>query len=183
MKKKFAVVLAFFLIFLSACASNQVPEGKTESAETRIDEEATEDKIEKTEFYTSVIDKLINSDEALVYDTKYLAVDLSNNPLELDEAEMNELKAVLEDKYEKSILFTNYKNLVEKGWIDEEKPYWEDGAIISITGKKEFQNNRLDFKCDLWRSGLAAIFFDDCKAIWNPDGSIGEIEYAGAAIS
>ena len=120
--------------------------------------------MEKIDFYLEVVDKLVTSDEALVYETKNLALDLSNNPLELDDEEMKTLKQNLEEKYNKKILFSDYESLVKEGMIDDEKGAWNDGALIKIEGKEKLENNELEFKCELWRSGSGAIYFEDCNA-------------------
>lgn len=191
MKKKYAYILILGLFILTACSFNQesdVPtnnnlEPERQESSENNNEGETIGSTDKFEFYTEVIEYLIDSEGALVYKTEYLSLDLSNNPLELDDEEIKELKYKLEQTYDKKVLFFSYEELVKEGMINEEELFWENGAIVKIEGKEKIKNNKLGFRCELWRSGKGAIFFEDCNATWNKNGGLDDIEYNGESIS
>ena len=65
--------------------------------------------------------------------------------------------------------FGTWQELCEKGYIDRENLYWEDGVFLSlsVTGTG---NGTFTFEAEKWRSGSGAIYFKNCEANRGPDG-------------
>ncbi|MDO5027461.1 MAG: hypothetical protein Q4E50_06490 [Tissierellia bacterium] len=130
---------------------------------------------DKIGFYTRLIDKLIKADEALISETKYLGLDLEKGPIKLNDQEQEALAYHLANKYDKEILFTNFESLEEEDRIKDLA--WEDGFLVSVESDKQEENpGSVEFKAQLWRSGLGAVGFKNCKASWDQDGQLEEIE-------
>lgn len=56
-----------------------------------------------------------------------------------------------------------FEELVDKGYIDGEKLYWEDGLLFTLEDEPA-ENGKLTFSAQKWRGGDGAIFYTDCKA-------------------
>ncbi len=68
-------------------------------------------------------------------------------------------------------VFGTYRELAEKGYIDEEALYWEDGLLFTISDEESSGNS---FTCSVskWKGGLGAVGHDDCTARKTADGWI-----------
>ncbi len=73
-----------------------------------------------------------------------------------------------------------YVELVEKGYIDGEKLFFENGVLFTVKDEPA-KNGKFTFSAEKWRGGDGAIFFTDCTAE-KKDGEWG-YELGGFAIS
>lgn len=68
-------------------------------------------------------------------------------------------------------VFGTHRELAEKGYIDEEALYWEDGLLFTISDE-EISGNSFTFSVSKWKGGLGAVGHDDCTARKTADGWI-----------
>lgn len=112
--------------------------------------------------YLQVFDDLMEMDAGLNGDIRYLGVDLTtvNN---LTASEREAICWRLGERYGAESVPGTFDELCAAGYIDREALYWEDGLFLQIelTGARE---DALAFNAQKWRSGLGAIFFENCTA-------------------
>ena len=112
--------------------------------------------------YLQVFDDLMEMDAGLNGDIRHLGVDLTtvNN---LTASEREAICWRLGERYGAESVPGTFDELCAAGYIDREALYWEDGLFLQIelTGARE---DALAFNAQKWRSGLGAIFFENCTA-------------------
>lgn len=62
-----------------------------------------------------------------------------------------------------------YQELVDKGYIDGENLYWENGVLFTIADECA-NSGKFSFSMKKWKSGLGAIFFTECNATKGKEG-------------
>ena len=128
--------------------------------------------------YRRVLWELWETDPALNENITTVGIDLSGLS-NLSEVERNALKYTLEcDVWVKTGQFVDvvagtWQELCDKGLIDGENLYWEDGVFLSlsVTGDGE---RKFTFEAEKWRSGTGAIWFKGCTA---KQGKAGQWDY------
>ena len=64
-----------------------------------------------------------------------------------------------------------WAELGDRGYIDREHLFWEDGLFLSIELDGEMESTEFTFNAEKWRSGLGAIYYGDCRAEKGADGA------------
>lgn len=123
----------------------------------------TEDK-ELIEVYKAIIDDIYQEDTGLNSNISVIALDLSDIT-NLTEEELEKLADMVKDEYSIDVMRTTYKELIEKGLVDEDKLYFEKGILIRIIEPKyDRENMLLTYGIEKWRSGLGAIGSNEATA-------------------
>ncbi len=139
--------------------------------------------------YLKVLEDLWKTDDGLNHDIKYISVDLSNAPGGLTETEKSAIGYIFAKAHDKQYLNLSYEELVQKGYLKGDKPYYfEDGILFSITDSmKDYEQYNglrvIKFDAQKWRSGLGAYFFADCSAVWPQKGTWTDYNVGAHAIS
>ena len=63
-----------------------------------------------------------------------------------------------------------WAELGDRGYIDREHLFWEDGLFLSLERTDETGSGAFAFRAEKWRSGLGAIYYGDCRAEKGADG-------------
>ena len=139
--------------------------------------------------YLKVLEDLWETDAGLNHDIKYISIDLSRAPGGLTEGEKSAICYVFAKKHNKQRLEFSYEELINRGYLKGEKPYYfEDGILFSIANsmdEDEVYNGLrvIKFDAQKWRSGLGAYFFADCTASWPQQGTWSGYKVGAHAIS
>lgn len=138
--------------------------------------------------YLKVLEDLWEDDDGLNGSADYISVDLSNAPGELSQGEKNAVALIFASRHGAQPLTLGFEELAAEGYINKEELYWEDGLLFTISqtddGDKTFFGlPRAHFSAQKWRSGLGAIFYNDCEVTWSEMGSWGDYQIGGFAIS
>ena len=64
-----------------------------------------------------------------------------------------------------------WAELGDRGYIDREHLFWEDGLFLSLELDGEMEGAGFTFRAEKWRSGLGAIYYGDCRAEKGADGA------------
>ena len=115
--------------------------------------------------YLQVLEDLWVVDPGLNDGITELGVDLSG-VADLTEAEKSAVAWRFGELHGIVPLEATYDGLVEEGYIDGEKLYWEDGCLFTLSGSAEE-----GFDAQKWCSGLGAYLFTGCTARRSGDGS------------
>jgi hypothetical protein len=106
------------------------------------------------EIYSIALDNIMNYDEALSSDMKFIAIDMSNFD-ELSEKDKKEILNYFKDKYKVNVMDATFEELKEKGYYDSDKKGL-DGVLLKIS-KVDFKfNNNIFFEGSKYRSSLGA---------------------------
>lgn len=134
------------------------------------------------ELYLEVLEDLWKTDSGMNAGISQIGIDLSGlSHLTEDEKEtvMREFASMLDLPY----IAGTWEELCEQGYIDKDKLYWKDGLFFSIKTNEDAVWNLpalkegdsvpelTAFNAQKWRSGLGAIFFEQCTAQKNTDGT------------
>ena len=143
--------------------------------------------------YLQVLEDLWEKDSGLNQDITQIAVDLSNAPGELSEAEKAAVIWRFGEKHGLESFAADFDELKEQGTITAEPLestennaasyqsdaafyHWEDGCLFSITPNEDHEGEPyttpvLFFNAEKWRSSLGAYYFYDCQANWGQTSS------------
>lgn len=164
-----AILLLFAILCMTACGNNATADER-------------EEKI--CAMYMSVLEEIYADDPGLNSPDEEGAkltfgFDFSE-VCNIGEESKRRLGEEFAEKHGAQAVFGTYAELCEQGFIDGEKMYWENGLLFGISDS-QINGSGFKFKCQKWRSGLGAIFFEDCTA----KESTGEWKYTlgGFAIS
>ncbi|MBR3840405.1 MAG: hypothetical protein IKM20_04635 [Erysipelotrichales bacterium] len=114
--------------------------------------------------YLNVLDELQDKDAALNNNVKIVSLDIDDT-LGLTDNEKQLLANTVALRYgAEEILFMNYQELCDGGYIDTEDIHFDSGLLISLKGNEE--NNSFEFNVAKYKGGLAAYFMS-CKAMNN----------------
>lgn len=130
--------------------------------------------------YMGAIEDMWDTDSALNADIEYLGIDLSETSL--SKAEQGAIAWILSGKYGLEPVQGTFDELAEHGYIDKENLYWEDGCLFIIR-ETEKTDKSVTFDLEKWRSGLGAIFYDDCQSKRDSDGHWKEYSTGSMAIA
>ena len=129
--------------------------------------------------YRQAIRDIYEEDPGLNGNT-YAAFDLTK-AANLTEGEKSALIYLVGNDLKLETLSGTMESLAEEGYIDEENLFFEDGVLITIGDEEPDKEGDFSFDIQKWRSGTGAIFYQDCKAVW--DGEAYSYEVGGFAIS
>ena len=138
LKIKFGSILLILSLFLTACNIGVDP------------------KEHLGEIYSVALDSIMEKDEALSSEMKFIAIDMSNFDDGLSAKDKEDIITFFKDKYKVDVMDATFDELKEKGFYDPEK--------MSLTGvllrmeKMDFKwNHNVFFEGSKYRSGLGAI--------------------------
>ncbi|MBU8878860.1 peptide ABC transporter substrate-binding protein [Bacillus sp. FJAT-29790] len=107
------------------------------------------------EIYTVALDAILEQDEALSSEMKYIAIDMSNFEL-LDENGKKEIINYFKEKYKVDVIDATFEQLEEKGLYNPDTMALE-GVLLRIK-KVDFKfNKNIFFEGSKYRSGLGAV--------------------------
>ncbi len=133
------------------------------------------------ELYLEVLEDLWNVDSGLNDGISQIGIDLSELS-HLTELEKETVMHEFASKHNLPCIAGTWEELCEKGYIDKDNLYWEDGLFFSIKTIEDAEWNLpftkdgdvvpelTAFDAQKWRSGLGAYFFGQCSAQKNADG-------------
>ena len=133
------------------------------------------------ELYLQVLEDLWNVDTGLNSGITQIGIDLSELS-HLTEEEKDTVMNGFASKHDLPYIAGTWEELCEKGYIDKDDLYWEDGLFFSIKTNEDAEWNlpNIDdgdpaleltaFDAQKWRSGLGAYYFIECTAQSNTDG-------------
>lgn len=130
--------------------------------------------------YMGAIEDMWDTDPALNADIEYLGIDLSETSL--SEAEQSAIAWILSGKYGLEPVQGTFDELAEQGYIDKENLYWEDGCMFIIQ-ETERTDKSVTFDMEKWRSGLGALFYNDCQSKRDSHGHWKEYSTGAMAIA
>lgn len=133
-------------------------------------EEISKKEITLLSMYANMLDELMAKDAELGKEDAILSLNVDDN-LGLTENEEVILGRILSSRYGfEEVMYMNYDELEENGYIKgveedmDNLPYFENGLLISITSKDGYNENGFTFNASKYKGGLAAYFFENCKA-------------------
>lgn len=137
MKVRYFSILFFLTLLLSACNTGIEP------------------KEHLGEIYSVALDSIMEQDEALSSDMRYIAIDTSNFE-EVDESDKEEILSYFNKKYKVDVMDATLEQLKEKGLYNHDTLSL-DGVLLRIE-KVDFKfNNNIFFEGSKYRSGLGAV--------------------------
>lgn len=86
----------------------------------------------------------------------------------LNSAETDILTSLFCNSKGTSPVFGTYDELVEQGYIDGEKLYWEDGVLFKLE-EQETNGDKITFRCEKWRGGLGAVMYNAIEVEFDGD--------------
>ena len=108
------------------------------------------------EIYSVALDSIMEKDEALSSDMKFIAIDMSNFDDGLSEKDKKDIIIFFKDKYKVDVMDATFEELKEKGFYDPDKMSLT-GVLLRIE-KVDFKwNHNVFFEGSKYRSGLGAI--------------------------
>lgn len=115
--------------------------------------------------YLNVIDELIEVNNELGKNAKYLALNIDQE-IPLSNEHITLLHRILADRYGyEEVMSMSFTELIDNGYIeDETMPYFKDGLLISITTEEGYDQQSFQFSAMKYKAALAAYFFTDCSA-------------------
>ncbi len=138
MKIKFGSILLILSLFLTACNIGVDP------------------KEHLGEIYSVALDSIMEKDEALSSEMKFIAIDMSNFDDGLSAKDKEAIITFFKDKYKVDVMEATFDELKEKGFYDPEKMSLT-GVLLRIE-KMDFKwNHNVFFEGSKFRSGLGAI--------------------------
>ena len=121
--------------------------------------------------YLDVLEDLWNVDSGLNHGISQIGIDLSELS-HLTELEKETVMHEFASKHNLPYITGTWEELCERGYIDKDNLYWEDGLFFSIKTNEggDSAPERTAFDAQKWRSGKGAYFFGQCTAQKNADG-------------
>ena len=105
--------------------------------------------------YSAALDSMMDLDEALNHEMKFISIDMSNFE-ELDENDKEDIINYFEEKYNVEVMNATFEQLKEMGLFNPDTMSL-DGVLLRIE-KVDFKfNNSIFFEGSKYRSGLGAI--------------------------
>ena len=116
--------------------------------------------------YLQVLEDLWTDDGGLNGDITYISVDLHTAPGGLTDGEKAAVTWIFAGRHNAQGLQYSFEELKENGYIKADLLYWEDGLLFGISQPENGNSTakKLKFDTKKWRSGLGAIFYNDCTA-------------------
>lgn len=130
---------------------------------TNPDIELKETGDNRIETIFNVICELYETDPALNHEINFISIDLSDFNF-LNDSQKNALSYLIESKFDTTVYQLTMKELIEEGLAEE--LLIPEGILFTFKCK-DSNSSTLNFSCIKYRSGLGAIFFDDCQAKLN----------------
>ena len=121
--------------------------------------------------YRQVIADLWENDPGLNGGVEILGFDFSNACLLSQEQKALEYLAAQDLRMGMNYVTGTWSELAEQGYIDRENLIWDNGLFFSIQVTGEPGSPGFTFDARKWRSGLGAIFYENCVAEKETDGS------------
>ena len=123
------------------------------------------------ELYLEVLENLWNVDPGLNDGISQIGIDLSELS-HLTELEKETVMHEFASKHNLPYITGTWEELCERGYIDKDNLFWEDGLFFSIKTNEggDSAPECTAFDAQKWRSGLGAYFFGQCTAQKNADG-------------
>lgn len=107
------------------------------------------------EIYSVALDSIMEQEEALSSDMKYIAIDMSNFE-EVADSDKEEILNYFKEKYKVEVMDATFEQLKEKGLYNPDTLSL-DGVLLRIK-KVEFKfNNNIFFEGSKYRSGDGAV--------------------------
>lgn len=135
-----------------------------------LGEEIIKEETTLLSMYMNMLDELMSKDAELGRGDSILSLDIGDN-LGLTENEKVILGTILSSRYGfEEVLYLNYEELEENGYIKgleedmDSLPYFQNGLLISVASEKGYNANGFKFNASKYKGGLAAYFFENCKA-------------------
>jgi hypothetical protein len=107
------------------------------------------------EIYIVALDSIMEQDEALSSEMKYIAIDMSNFD-DADDSDKEEILSYFKGKYKVEILEATLEQLKEKGLYNSDLMSL-DGVLLRIDKVDFKSNNEIFFEGSKFRSGLGAV--------------------------
>lgn len=114
------------------------------------------------QLYLDVLEDLWAADPALHSEISQIGFDLAATRLSPGEQAAVAL-LFARDHGDLTPVLGTWQELAEAGVIDGENLTWDDGALLSVREKNDAYGEVL-FDAELWRSGLGACLFCDCRS-------------------
>ena len=137
MKFKYITTLLVLTMFLSACNNGVKP------------------KEHLVEIYSEALTSIMEQDEGLSGDMKYIAIDMSNFD-EVSDSEKKEILKYFKDEYKVEVMGATLKQLHEKGLYDSSTLVL-DGVLLRIEKIDFKRNTEVLFEGSKYRSGDWAV--------------------------
>ena len=134
--------------------------------------------------YLRVLEDLWAVDSALNENITMIGMDLTETSLTEDER--GAVAQAFAAAHEKELVEGTWQELCDRGYIDGENLYWEDGCHFSITEQPlegTYNLNVVSFDAQKWRSGLGAYIFCDCTSTQSALGVWGDYAIGAEAIA
>ena len=168
MKKILTLVICFLLtLFMVSCTKD------INKDNTSINEESVREDVCK--LYLEVLEDLWNVDSGLNSGISQIGFDLSRLS-HLTEEEKEIVMKEFSDSHNMPYVVGTWEELCDRGYIDKENLYWEDGLLFTIKTNEDATWNLpmikagdptselTSFDAEKWRSGLGAYYFSECTA-------------------
>ena len=123
------------------------------------------------ELYLQVLEDLWNVDTGLNSGITQIGIDLSELS-HLTQEEKDTVMSGFASKHDLPFTAGTWEELCEKGLIDKDDLYWEDGLFFSIKTNEDADpdTEHPAFDAQKWRSGLGAYYFIQCTVQKDADG-------------
>lgn len=138
MRIKLGSILLIISLFLTACNIGVDP------------------KAHLGEIYSVALDSIMEKDEALSSEMKFIAIDMSNFDPGLSEKDKKDIITFFKDKYNVDVMDATFEELKEKGFYDSDKMSLT-GVLLRIEKLNFKWNHNVFFEGSKYRSGLGAI--------------------------
>ena len=191
MRKIFAILLCFAVaLSLAGCGTKPAGDPSPNStsgepngsgAHNTSGDDTVAVREDVCELYLQVLEDLWEADSGLNSEISMIGIDLSELS-HLTEEEKDTVMSGFASKHDLPYIAGTWEELCEKGYIDKDDLYWEDGLFFSIKTNEDAEWNLPNiedgdpapeltaFDAQKWRSGLGAYFFGQCTAQKNADG-------------
>lgn len=133
--------------------------------------EILEERAGRTDLFRRVILDMWEEDPGLNGGAERLGFDFSGACLTAGEQKGLAYLAARDLGFGMDYLSGTWEELCEQGYIDREDLVWEDGVFFSISVTGVPGRSGFTFDAQKWRSGLGAIFYENCTARRGPDGA------------
>lgn len=137
MKFKYFSILFVLSLLLSACNNG------------------TDPKEHLGEIYSIALDSIMEQDEALSSDMKYIAIDMSNFD-RVDESDKEVILSYFKEKYKVEVMDATLEQLKDKGLYNPDTLVL-DGVLLRIEKVEYKVNNNIFFEGSKYRSGDGAV--------------------------
>lgn len=125
--------------------------------------------------YLQVIDELMIRDQGLNAYASILSLDINRE--DITSKDLDIISQILKIRYGfDEILYYNLEELVEEGYINENKSYFDSGLLISIE-ENNVKEDSFIFNAMKYKGSLAAYYLGECIASKSKNGWIFEIGY------